>query len=260
MRQKNEREKKALDIKYDMLYKSLSDKDIFTVADAIKVWKCKSSTTYWNLVQLHDAGRIKRIQKGTYAFLSAKPKHTPMPSVVSELVQNKLQESGYSYYISGIDVLLRYMQHIPDQYPAVVFVEHSALDEIAEILISSGMTVISGKEYLASQSFIERNEMTNLVLLYPTQNFSYSLDGYATNEKAFVDLYFEITRKSYSLPLQELARIFISMMEQGAIHRGKLLQAAHERSIRSEMALIYDINQMNPSAILMAEFIREGNE
>lgn len=255
-----EERKKALDIKYDMLYKSLHDKEFFTVADAIKIWECKLSTTYWNLVKLADAGRIKRIQKGTYSFLSAKSKHMPMPSETSERVQYKLQESGYSYYISGIDVLLRFMQHIPDQYPAIVFVEHSALDEIAEILLRSGMTIISGKEYLTSQSFIERNEMTNLLLLYPTQNFSYAIDGYATNEKAFVDLYFEITRKSYSLSLQELARIFINMMEQGAIHRGKLLQAAHERSIRSEMALIYDINQMNPSAIKLAELVRGGNE
>jgi hypothetical protein len=98
------------------------------------------------------------------------------------------------------------------------------------------------------------------VLLYPTQNFSYAIDGYATNEKAFVDLYFEITRKSYSLPLQELARIFMNMMEQGAIQRGLLLRAAHERSIRSEMALICDVNQMNPFAIKMAELVREGNE
>ncbi len=255
-----EAKKKALDIKYDMLYESLRNKEFFTAADAIKVWECKLSTTYWNLVKLVDNGKIKRIQKGTYSFLSTKSKHMPMPSETSERVQYNLQESGYSYYISGIDVLLRFMQHIPDQYPVVVFVERSALDEISEILLRSGMTIISGNEYLTSQSFIERNEMTNLVLLYPTQNFTYAIDGYATNEKAFVDLYFEISRKSYALSLQELARIFINMMEQGALHRGKLLQAAHERSIRSEMALIYDINQMNSSAIMLAELVIGGNE
>lgn len=211
-------------------------------------------------MKLTDSGKIKRIQKGTYSFLPAKLKHMPMPSEFAERIQQKLQENGYLYYISGIDVLLRFMQHIPDQYPAVVFVEQSALDETAQTLQSNGMTVILGKDYLISQSFIERNEMKDLVLLYPTQNFSYAIEGYATNEKAFVDLYFEITRKSYALPLQELARIFINMKEQGAIQRGKLLKAAHERSIRSEMALIYDVNQMNPSAIKMAELVREGSE
>lgn len=255
-----EERKKAIDIKYDKLYQSLRDKGIFTVADAINAWEGKSSTTYWDLVKLTDAGRIKRIQKGTYSFLSAKPKHMPMPSESSEHIHQKLRESGYSYYITGIDVLFRFMQHIPDQYPAVLFVEHSALDEIAKTLQSIGMTVISGKEYLASQSFIERNEMKNLVIIYPTQNFSYAINSYASNEKAFVDLYFEITRKFYSLPLQELARIFMNMLEQGAIHRGKLLQAAHERSIRSEMAMIYDVNQMNPLAIKLAELVSEGNQ
>jgi len=238
--------KRALDVKYDMLYQSLHDKELFTVAEALMVWDGKVSTAYWNLVKLTEAGRIKRIQKGTYSFSSAKPKHMPMPSEASERIQYMLQESGFQYYISGIDVLLRFMQHIPDQYPVVVFVEHAAMEEITERLSRSGMTVISGNEYLASQSFIERNDLINLVLLYPTQNFTYAIDGYAINEKAFVDLYFEITRKSYSLSLQELSRIFLNMMEQGAIQRGKLLQAAHERSIRSEMVLIYDINHMTP--------------
>ena len=228
--------------------------------DALEVWEGKASTTYWNLVKLTDAGRIKRIQKGTYSFFSAKPNHMPMPSETSVHIQNKLQESGYLYYISGIDVLLRFMQHIPDQYPVIVFVEYSAMNDISELLSRDGMNVVSGKEYITSQSFIERNKIDNLVLLYPTQNFSYAIDGYATNEKAFVDLFFEITRKSYALSLQELSRIFLNMMEQGALQRGKLLQAAHERSIRSEMVLIYDINQMNPSAIKLAELIRGGHQ
>ena len=252
--------KKVIDFKFDMLYESLHEKGIFSVADAISVWDDKSSTTYWNLAKLTDEGKIKRIQKGTYAFLSTETKHMPMPTESAERIQYKLNESGYSFYVSGLDVLLRFMQHIPDQYPVIVFVEQSAIDEIAYTLQRIGMTVMTGNEYLTAQSFIERNEMTDLVLLYSTRNFTYAVDGYATNEKAFVDLYFEVTRRSYSLPLQELARVFTSMMEQGALQRGKLLQAAHERSIRSELALIYDINQMNPLAIQLAELVREGNK
>ncbi|MDW7659087.1 MAG: DUF6577 family protein [Bacillota bacterium] len=248
--------KKAIDIKYDSLYQSLYDKELFTVADAFKVWNCKLSTAYWYLAKLADAGKIKRIQKGTYSFFSEKPGHMPMPSEASERIQNILLESGYPYYISGIDVLLRFMQHIPDQYPIIVYVDHSATNDVAELLLMSGMTVIAGKEYLVSQSFIERNLITNLVLLYPSRNFSYAIDGFATNEKAFVDLYFEVTRRAYPLPLQELARIFQNMMDQGAIQRGKLLRAAHERSIRSEMVLIFDVNQMNPSAIKLVELIK----
>ena len=78
--------------------------------------------------------------------------------------------------------------------------------------------------------------------------------------KKLLSICIEITENPYAFTAAELARIFINMKEQGAIQRGKLLKAAHERSIRSEMALIYDVNQMNPSAIKMADLVREGSE
>jgi len=251
--------KRALDIKYDRLSESLKLKYSFTVEDAQIAWGSKKSTTYWDLHKLVETGRLNRIQNGIYSFAKRSSVDTLIPSGFAGRIQRILQESGFLYYISGVDVLLRFMQHIPDQYPVILFADKLAVDEISNLLVEDGMIVISGKESKTAQELLNRNRMENVVLLYKTQNFSYSLDGFATNEKAFVDLYFEMTRRSYPLAMQELARMYLTMMEQGELHRGKLLQAAHERSIRSEMILMIDAKQINPSAFKLAEMI-QGEE
>jgi hypothetical protein len=251
--------KRALDIKYDRLLESLKLKYSFTVEDAQIAWGSKKSTTYWDLHKLVETGRLNRIQNGIYSFVKRSTVDVLIPSGFAGRIQRILKESGFPFYISGVDVLLRFMQHIPDQYPVILFADKLAVDEILNLLVEEGIIVIFGKESKASQDILNRNRMENVVLLYKTQNFSYSLDGFATNEKAFVDLYFEMTRRSYPLAMQEWARMYISMMEQGELHRGKLLQAAHERSIRSEMILLIDAKQINPSALKLAEMI-QGEE
>ena len=218
-----------------------------------------NASSIWDLHKLVETGRLDRIQNGIYSFAKRSTVNVLIPSGFAGRIQRILQESGFLYYISGVDVLFRFMQHIPDQYPVILFADKLAVDEISNLLVEEGIIVISGKESKAAQDLLNRNRMENVVLLYKTQNFSYSLDGFATNEKAFVDLYFEMTRRSYPLAMQELARMYITMMKQGELHRGKLLQAAHERSIRSEMILMIDAKQINPSALKLAEMI-QGEE
>lgn len=41
----------------------------------------------------------------------------------------------------------------------------------------------------------------------------------ALNEKAFIDLFFAITRNSYPMPLQELGRTYSNMIRLGAIDK-----------------------------------------
>jgi len=248
--------KRALDIKYDRLSESLKLKYSFSVEEAQIVWGSKKSTTYWDLHKLVETGRLNRVRNGIYSFAKKSSAAVLIPSGFAGRIQRILQESGFLFYISGVDVLLRFMQHIPDQYPVILFADKSAVDEISNLLVEDGIIVVSGKESKTAQDLMNRNRMENVVLLYKTQNFSYSLDGFASNEKAFVDLYFEITRRSYPLAMQELARIYLTMLEQGELHRGKLLQAAHERSIRSEMILLMDVKQINPSAFKLAEMIQ----
>ena len=55
------------------------------------------------------------------------------------------------------------------------------------------------------------SSISEVVLIYHTNEFSYSKNEYASFEKAFVDLYYEVTRRQYPLPIQELVRIYRNM-------------------------------------------------
>jgi hypothetical protein len=100
--------------------------------------------------------------------------------------------------------------------------------------------------------------MNDIVIIYETQSFSFCSNGYASNEKAFVDLYFEITRRNFPLSLQELSRIYSTMHMRGVIDKSKLLQAAHGRNIRPDLRLIVDIKHIHPSAFELARMINGG--
>ena len=41
----------------------------------------------------------------------------------AEYVKDFLDETGFEYYISGLDILAKYMQHVPEQYSVIVFID-----------------------------------------------------------------------------------------------------------------------------------------
>lgn len=251
-----EKLKRALDIKYDLLSKELQKDYSFTVSDAQSVWQAKTSSTYWNLSKLVEAGRLKRLQNGVYT-ISEEWRHSIIPSTLARHTHAILSESGFSFYISGLDILMQYMQNLPDQYPVILFADKNAIDEIRDLLVGAGIIVMSGKASQESKRFMDNNRMKDVVFLYPTRSFTFEKDGYAVLEKAFVDLYMEITRKAYPLSIQELARIYIEMAQQkGLINRARLMQAARLRSIQSEMLLLANLDHIHSSAIKLAAIIK----
>ncbi|RHQ41053.1 hypothetical protein DWY47_16560 [Ruminococcus sp. AF25-23LB] len=71
------------------------------------------------------------------------------------------------------------------------------------------------------------------VILYTTEDFQYSSEGLASIEKAFVDLYFAITRNGYPLSLQELVRIYQNLSRLGNIDK----KEADNSSIKKEYTI-----------------------
>lgn len=97
------------------------------------------------------------------------------------------------------------MQHIPEQYPNIVFIRKESKTEIIEVLKRNKYKVI---EPVNLKDTYENNVYAGIeesvVLLYQTENFDDSENGLATIEKAFVDIYYAVTRNEYPLALQAL--------------------------------------------------------
>ena len=242
--------------KYELLKNTFQNQAFFKINDAAQVLNMPKSSIYWYLSKMVDQEYITRVSNGKFTIHQSNNQDNIIASQVATQIQNLLQETGFQYYISGIDVLINYMQHIPDAYPIMLYVDKYSRDEIEDILLKANITVISAKELINKTTISNLNRLNTLVLLYETQNFAFSKNGYATREKAFVDLYFEVTRHEYPLPLQELSRIYKHLYLKGAIDMTKLAQAAHEHSIRPEIRMIIDIEKIHPAALELAKMIK----
>lgn len=250
----------ALEKKYNAIEEKLREQTTFYMEDVQAIFPdMKQSSIYWNLSKMVEAGYLKRVRTGVYAFNEWKGKTKIALTEDTKRVQEILDESGFGYFISGLDVLQRFMQHVPEQYPMLLFVEKSAHDEIINYLLDGGFAVVkpSGIRQQYEDAILAGIEKKQIIV-YDTENFDYENDGIATIEKAFVDLYFSITRNGYPLSLQELVRVYQNLVRLGNIDKKKLITVSTKRNLQSDIRLIVETPYITEEAMQFAMILRKG--
>ena len=251
---------KSLKDKFDVLSTQLGEESSFSVSDAVGVLKTKETTVRWVLWNLAEQGKITRIGKGVYTF---RPKSDqvslPHLSTLAKKVRKVLQESGLQFFISGLDVLSIYMDHIPEKYPVLVFVDKDNIDEAHELLKSQKIYSIIGNkvpEYSKIYWMIPFEDMT---ILRPTKEFDYAKNEIAELEKAFVDLYYEVSRASFPLSLGELGRIFLNMQRRNFLNETRLNKVAARRNLHHDIRYIMNYKRISEHAREFSEILK-GSE
>ena len=250
----------ALEKKYNAIEEKLREQTTFYMEDVQAIFPdMKQSSIYWNLSKMVEAGYLKRVRTGVYAFNEWKGKTKIALTEDIKRVQEILDESGFGYFISGLDVLQRFRQHVPAQYPMLLFVEKSAHDEIINYLLDGGFAVVkpSGIRQQYEDAILAGIEKKQIIV-YDTENFDYENDGIATIEKAFVDLYFSITRNGYPLSLQELVRVYQNLVRLGNIDKKKLITVSTKRNLQSDIRLIVETPYITEEAMQFAMILRKG--
>ncbi len=248
---------RSLKSKLYLLLKELGENSTFTVADAVGVLKAKETTVRWVLWNLCDKGKIMRIGKGLYTFRSQEyQKSLPHLSTLAKRVKKTFEEAGFKYFISGLDILAGYMTHVPEKYPVLVFVEKASIDEANELLIGQKIDSIIGDKVSDYKKIYRIFPLNELTILRPTQEFDYSKDGIAEPEKAFVDLYYEVTRASFPLSLEELGRIFLNMHRRIFINEKRLSKVAIRRNLHHDIRYILNYKRISPHAFEFADILK----
>ena len=250
----------ALEKKYSLIEEKLREQIAFYMEDVQALFpNMKPATIYWNLSKLVEAGYLKRVRKGVYAFNEWKGK-TKIPLTDDmKKVQISLDELGFDYFVSGLDILQRFMQHIPEQYPMMLFVEKSAHEEIVKNLADNGFNAVKPSEIQQQfENAVLTGNVKKQIIVYNTENFEFANDGVATIEKAFVDLYFSVTRNGYPLALQELVRIYQNLVRLGNIDKKKLITVSTKRNLQSDIRLIAETPYITDEAMQFASILRKG--
>lgn len=251
----------SLEEKFIEIKKMTGQEPLFTMQDLQELFPDKQkSSLYWDVSKLTEAGYLDRIRNGVYKLKDGKINNTFILSDAAKQIQKTLQETGFDFYISGIDILSKYLHHIPEKYPIIVYVSKPAIEEIK--------LALDPAKYFINQSFssINRLELDNFVngrehvLLIPTETFSFSHNNLATPEKAFLDLYYEITRDEYPLSLQELVRMYQNLVRNGALDLKNLVKISYIRNMQHDLRYIVESKYISDEAIRFVSMIKEGNK
>jgi predicted transcriptional regulator of viral defense system len=249
----------ALEKKYTAIEDKLREQTTFYMEDVQAIFPdMKKSSIYWNLSKMVEAGYLKRVRTGVYAFNEWKGKTGIALTEDIKKVQEVLDESGFEYFVSGLDVLQRFMQHVPEQYPMILFAEKYAHNEIINYLIDGGFAVVKPAEIRKQyEDAVIAGIDKKQVIVYDTENFDYENDGIATIEKAFADLCFSITRNGYPLSLQELVRVYQNLVRLGNIDKKKLITVSTKRNLQSDIRLIAETPYITEAAMQFAMLLRK---
>ncbi len=222
--------------KFNILKSKIGRKKFFSIDDAETILKMKRSSIYWILHHLAKQGYILRISKGLYSFKTERKILTPILSENGKMVYNTLLKEGFNFFISGLDILLIFTEHIPENVPVLIFAHLESFKDIRDVLKEVNLNTVW--ERLNFKLVSEVYSFDNLVIMNRTTEFNYAKDSVAFFEKAFVDLYYEVTRKNFPLTMTELARIFSNMERRIIIDRKRILRIAARRNLENEIRVL----------------------
>lgn len=249
--------KKALDQKYQKILEVLGNQATFYVEDVQDIFPdMKKSSLYWNMSKLVEEGYLKRVRNGVYSFNEWKGRKSISLSQTTEKIKNLLDETGFDYYISGLDILQKYMLHIPEQYPIIIYISKESKDELIDVLDRKSYEIIEPLKLKRRYEIFRYTRQNNeIVVSYLTENFEDSKDGLATIEKAFVDLYYAVTRNGYPLALQELVRIYENLVRLGNIDKKRMITVGAKRGIQYDVRFIAEAKFITEQARKFVEIL-----
>jgi hypothetical protein len=256
------RERLKLDDKAKLLRERFKDKPVFTISDAASVLEEKKSTLYWTLYNLARNSYIYRTGQGLYSIQNREGESIqPILSRLASRILDVLKETGYDFFISGLDILSVFMVHVPETYPVLLFVEKYGTDEIAEILLKNKIDAVPNNDKKAYIAIRRMSSISEHALMIPTKEFGYATNGLASFEKAFVDLYYEVSRRNYPLPIQELVRIYLNMRRRMSLNTNRMVKIASRRNIHQDIRYIVEHDVITDAAIKFVNHLeRESNK
>lgn len=246
----------SLEAKYNIIKENLSNQVYIMVSDISLLFPdLKANSIYWVIYNLVKEGYLKRIRNGVYSLNEIKGKSAVYLSETAKKVGYILDSEGYDYYFSGIDIVLKFMQHIPEEYPVMLFVKKNTEEEIIRLLKENEIIAIKANTMKNLDSNYINSIMRPNVIIYITDTFSYSENNVALTEKAFIDLFYAITRNAYPMSLQELGRTYSNMIRLGAIDKQKMITMSYKRNLQFDIRYIVENQYVSEGAKEIVKYI-----
>jgi len=246
----------SLEFKYNKIKENLTDQVNIMVSDISALFpELEKSSLYWTISMLIKEGYLKRIRNGVYSLNHTKGKVATYLSETAIKIGEMLNAEGYDYYFSGIDVIMKFMQHVPEEYPIMLFVEKNSEMDIIQLLKKNDIVVIKASSIKDLDEEYVYTIMRPNVILYLTDNFDYTDNNIALTEKAFIDLFYAVTRNAYPMSLQELGKTYSNMIRLGAIDQKKMITMSYKRNLQYDIRYIVENKYVKEGAKEIVKYI-----
>jgi len=226
--------------------KVFSTKDAFNVLNKEK--RYSEGTVYRALHDLCKEGLIERVGRGIYRLhktVELKESIIVSNKVTVELVPGPLTKArellinkGIEFMITGASVLYRFFHHLPKRLVHLVYVVEGAGEPAVTLLREAELRALLNPTRSDINMALENFSERDIFVVREFSGLSGNVNGYASIERALVDLYFESTRGRIVFPEEEVGRILFKVLRSESVSISHLFMLASRRGIRGEIEAI----------------------
>ena len=214
---------------------SLTTKEIYALFPDMN-----PSTVSWHLHEELGKGTIVRKSHGSYALSSWIPmqeeRFVNIPDL-SRKAHESLAESGFDFYLSGLDCMNGLGFKVDGSYPVIVCTRPHLVKDVQLYLMREFDLAITENEFNLLDDPNVRSRIQFVVL--SSSDFALQKEGFAYAEKAFVDLYYAVTRLEYPLPVAELPHV-LSLIKPNEY---RFRRATKDRGLSNELNFLLSYNK-----------------
>lgn len=189
------------------LFEFMSEKDFVTTKEIYELFpEMNSQTVSWHLHKLLKSGDIAQLAHGCYSLKQKSiSQRSELLSNQAKSAFNILKTAGFDFYISGLDALKANGLNVTGNYPVLICTTKERMKDVQLELMRESDFAITENDI----SFSNNDKLSDRIQYYilGSKAFELSSDNVALKEKAFVDLYYAITRLGYPVAVTNLPRI-----------------------------------------------------
>ncbi len=200
-----------------------------------------SKTVSWHLFDCIKQGIVDRSSHGLYVLSSSLPEIQERFENISSYgkkVYDFLSSTGFDFYFSGMDCLNGLGVWTQGTLPLIICTKKTDVKDVQlELMRQFDLPLIESETAMLADENIK--SLIKIVIL-SSNDFTLQKGHFAVVEKAFVDLYFAVTRLEYPIPVEELPHL-LSLFK---LNPYRFKKATKDRHLSSELdfLLSYDRN------------------
>ncbi|MCF0262267.1 MAG: hypothetical protein HUK23_05095 [Sphaerochaetaceae bacterium] len=217
----------------ESLIHKLNGESSFTTKDVYSFFpEMNNNTISWHLHIELEKGTI--ISKGYGKYILARKvfssdKYLEDLPDLSKQTYNFLKNLNYEFYLSGLDSFAVHGLYSEGNYPVIICTTPNRVKDIQlELMREYDFALIEGEASLLHNSKV-KSHISFVVL--SSKDFSLQNNNFACPEKAFVDLYYAVTRLEYPLQREQL----ISVLKLFEINDYKFKKSTKDRKLGEEL-------------------------